>query len=153
MSFLLAFEAVSLVAFYIWHRAKIGKAEAAIWTITAAAWLGLAAGTAAEFWVYSHLPYGESNMRSVAFSVFSISDLLVGLGLLALGIMMRRRETQFRLVVLAFFAYLPLSILMFAVGSSIFLSPALVSITLAGVILRRSLMPATQEHANVNEPE
>ena len=145
MGFLLAFEALSLVASYSWRPAGSRGAMKAVWIITLAAWLGLAIGTAAEFWLYSDLPYGESNMRSVAFSVFSISDLVVGLGLLTLGIMILRQKNQSQLLALPLIVYLPLSILTFVVGGSIFLAPTLVSMVLAVLVLSLTLRRGSSE--------
>jgi hypothetical protein len=85
-------------------------------------------------------------MRSFAFSVFSISDLAVGLGLLALGIMMLRLKTRSYFLALALIAYLPLFIFTFVVGGSIFLASTLVSMCLATVVLLRGLMAGAQEY-------
>lgn len=47
-------------------------------------------GTAAEFWLYSDLPYSGESMRQVAYSTASIGGWLHDLGSIALGIFIWR---------------------------------------------------------------
>jgi hypothetical protein len=107
----------------------------------------MAAGTVAEFWLYSDLPYGEDNLRNTAFSIFSISSLVAGLALLALGMrtLIRRQLPRYYSIVLIL--YLPIDIALFVTGQSIFLTSALVVILIAGLTLRSSsaLAASSQE--------
>ncbi len=113
----------------------------------------MAAGTAAEFWLYSDLSYGEQNMRQVAFSVFSLSSLLAGIAMLVLGIALFRSRILPRILSIAMIAYLLLDIALFFTGLSIFLAQAVYSIIIAVVALPAFArgIPSPNQPATIEE--
>jgi hypothetical protein len=131
MAILLALEACSLLAFRVKHVGEMGKMDRFLIAIALIAWIGAAVGTGAEFWLYSDLPYGVDNLRSAAFSLFSLNALIVGLALFVLGLRIligRKLPNYFGIVLIL---YLPVDIALFVAGQSIFLASALTSIALA----------------------
>ena len=77
----------------------------------------MAAGTAAEFWLYSDLPCGTNNLRSASFTFFSVSSLIVGLALLVLRLKAFVRCTLPRWYAFVLMLYLPMDIALFIAGS------------------------------------
>ena len=138
MAILIALEACAMIGFYFQQKDVFGNIERTALLIALIAWIGMAAGTAAEFWLYSDLPYGEDNLRNTAFSIFSISSLVVGLALLALGLGTLIRHQLPRYYSIVLILYLPIDIALFIIGQSIFLALALVAILIAGLTLRSS---------------
>ena len=147
MAILIALETCAMIGFYFQQKDVFGNIERTALLIALIAWIGMAAGTVAEFWLYSDLPYGEDNLRNTAFSIFSISSLVAGLALLALGMrtLIRRQLPRYYSIVLIL--YLPIDIALFVTGQSIFLTSALVVILIAGLTLRSSsaLAASSQE--------
>ena len=141
MALLLFFQACTLIAFYQRIQDDLPRLGQITNIVVIVAWIGMAVGTAAEFWLYSDLPYGVSNMRSTAFSVFSISGLFVGIGLLVLGIVVLRNRRIPRYNGIIFILYLPVDIVLFIGGQSIFISSALLSIVVAIFTLRSNSQP------------
>ncbi len=134
MGFFLLLQVCSLISFSMQYRSRIGRIANLSLYVAVVGWLGMAAGTAAEFWLYSDLSYGEQNMRQVAFGVFSLSGLLVGVGLLVLGVDLFRSRFLPRGISIAIMAYLAFDILFFlTVG--IFLAPALWAILIGATTL------------------
>jgi hypothetical protein len=140
----LLFEAASLMAFYLRDGPVLRLVDRTLVVAILVAWLGMAAGTAAEFWLFSDLPYSQVNLRSTSFSLFSLSSLLVGLASLALGLRFLLRRRTDRAIALAFTLFLPLDIALFVAGQSIFGTPAAFSIALAIFILARPATNASQ---------
>ncbi len=135
MGFFLLLQVCSLISFSMHYRSRIGRIANLALYVAVVGWLGMAAGTAAEFLLYSDLSYGEQNMRQVAFGVFSLSGLLVGVGLLVLGVDLFRSRFLPRGISIAIMAYLAFDILFFfTVG--IFLAPALWAILIGVLALR-----------------
>lgn len=109
MAILLALEACSLIAFYILYRGILEKTWQIAILIVIVAWFGMAIGTAAEFWISTDLPYGQNNMRNVAFSIFSMSGLIVGIGLFLIGVWILMRHSLNRYYGIIFFQFVELS--------------------------------------------
>ena len=149
MAVLLALQTCSLIAFFIGHREVLGKLDKRLVSIALIAWAAMALGTAAEFWLYSDLPYprtpADFNMRVAAYLLFFFGLLTAGVALLMLVIRLIKRRIINRLLGAAIALYLPL----FLLGLSIFLAPAVTSITIAGSALtsRRESILAKQEAA------
>ena len=138
MAILIALEACAMISFYFQQKDVFRNIERTVLLIALIAWIGMVAGTAAEFWLYSDLPYGEDNLRNTAFSVFSISSLVVGLALLAFGLVTFIRHQLPRYYSIVLILYLPIDIAMFVTDQSIFSASALVAILIAGLTLRNS---------------
>ncbi len=135
MGFFLLLQVCSLIAFSMAYSRRLGWLGKIGLVAAILGWIGMAAGTAAEFWLYSDLSYGEQNMRQVAFGVFSLSGLLVWVGLLFLGVDLFRSRFLPRGISIAIMAYLAFDILFFfTVG--IFLAPALWAILIGALALR-----------------
>lgn len=132
MAILLTLQTCALAAFYLQTRNSLPRADWITAVIALVAWIGMGVGTAAEFWLFSDLPYGADNMRSSSFSVFSLSSLISGLALFVLGlrVLLRRQLSLGFGVVLML--YLPVDILFAIFGQSIFLAAALTTIAVAG---------------------
>lgn len=144
MGLLLALESGVILAFYRQQRARLGRIGRFMVMLVFVAWIGMAAGTAAEFWLFSDLPYGADNLRSVAFSFFSLASLVVGLTLLVLGIRILVRRQIPALVGLLMLFYLPVDLAAFVADQSIFLASTLASIALALHLLRGRRDPVSR---------
>lgn len=70
-------------------------------------------------------------MRSFAFSIFSLSALIVGLSLLILGLRYLWNNQLPRYYIVSFLLYLPIDIALFFSGQSIFLTSAVFSVLIA----------------------
>ena len=143
MAVLLALQACSLLAFFIGHREALDKFNKRVLTIALTSWGAMAVGTAAEFWLYSDLPYPSSpadfNLRTLAFALFFFGSLIAGLALLILGIRLMNSSIVSRFFGTVMFLYLPGFIVLFFTGLSIFTAPALASIAIAGLTVRSKL--------------
>ena len=140
MAILLALQTCSLIAFSTREREVLGRSDTRILTIALVAWVVMALGTAAEFWLYADLPYPRTatdfNMRRVAFTFFFLGSLVAGVALLVLGFRLLMSRKLSRFVGAALMLYLPLFIGSFPVGFSLFVAPSLASMTVAGSVLR-----------------
>lgn len=80
----------------------------------------MAGGTAAEFWLYTDLPYGGFNARGAAFTVTSLSGWLNYAAAIMMGVKLWRRGSGWAL----FFGLAPLlDIVAFFVAGVIFAAP------------------------------
>ena len=136
MGFFIALQTCALLGFHFQNSRALRKVGRAALYLAIIAWIGMALGTAAEFWLYSHLPYGEANIRSTAFSVFSISSLLGGLALLALGIDLFLSQVLPRYFSVILMLYLVIDFGLWIWGQSIFLAPALAALAFGDMALR-----------------
>lgn len=136
MAILLALQTCSLIAFLTREREVLAR----MLTIALVAWVMMALGTAAEFWLYSDLPYPRTatdfNMRRVAFTFFFLGSLFAGLALAVLGLRLSKRDRLDRFLGAVLMLYLPLFIASFPIGFSLFVAPSFASITVAGLVLR-----------------
>jgi hypothetical protein len=135
MAVLLALQTCSLIAFFIGRHEVLGKIDKRVVTIALIAWAAMAIGTAAEFWLYSDLPYprtpADFNMRVAAFVLFFLGSLTAGVALLVLVIRLFKRRIINSLFGAALVLYFPLYFL----GLSIFIAPAVASIAISGAAL------------------
>lgn len=136
MAILLALQTCALFAFFIGQGEMLGRLDQRVLTIALVAWTAMELGTAAEFWLYSDLPYGEINMRMTAFSLFFMSSLIAGLALPVLALRLSKTGILSRLFRVVLILYLPIFIALFFAGPSIFVAPALASIAIAGLAVR-----------------
>jgi len=141
MAVLLALQSCSLIAFFVGGHEVLGKSDKRVLTIALMGWVVMALGTAAEFWLYSDLPYPRTatdfNMRRVAFAFFFLGSLVAGLALLVLGFRLAKSGLpSSRFLGAVLMLYLPLFIALFFVGPSIFVAPAVTAIAIAGLSLR-----------------
>lgn len=135
MAIIIALQAIALAGFYLQKRGSLPRIDRIMIIIALVAWVGMAVGTAAEFWLFSDLPYAAANMRSVSFSIFSFSSLIAGLALFILGLrILLGRQLPFYLGVVLIL-YLPIDVFLFVTGQSIFLASALISVAIAGFTL------------------
>jgi hypothetical protein len=109
---------------------------------------GMAAGTAAEFWLYTDLSYQGSSMRQVAFTFFSFAALVFNIGATLYGISLWRSAAVPRQLAVLFLLALPLDIAAFLLLDVPFVTAALLSLGVALVL--RWHWPA-EEHQPVPE--
>ena len=128
-------QAFALVGFEAHYRNTLGRGGRAVVLIAVLGWIGMAAGTAAEFWLFSDLPYGQNNHRNTAFTFFSVSSLVADLALLVLGIRIFLGKQLPRTLAAVMILCLPLDIGFFLAGHSIFLATTLTATTLAILVL------------------
>lgn len=141
MAVLLALQTCSLLAFLMGQHEVLGRFDKRVLTIALVAWAAMALGTAAEFWLYSDLPYPRTatdfNMRRVAFTLFFLGSLSAGLALLVLGLRLSKTSILSHLFGAVLILYLPMFVALFFAGPSIFIAPALASIAIAGLAVTR----------------
>jgi len=137
---LLALQTCALIALFIGQRDLLDKSDKRMLTIALVAWIVMAMGTAAEFWLYSDLPYPitatDFNMRRIAFTLFFLGSVIAGVALLVLGFRLLMSGKRSRFIGAALMLYLPLFIASFPTGFSLFIAPSLASIAVAGLVLR-----------------
>ena len=92
-------------------------------------------GVAAEFWLYTDLPYAQTNMRSAAFSLFGFSSLLLDLCAMVLGISLWRSRLWSRWSALILLLALPLDVFAFFWLDSIFLAPTILALVVGSHLL------------------
>jgi hypothetical protein len=85
-------------------------------------------GVAAEFWLYTDLPYAEANMRSAAFSLFSLSSLALDLCVTVLGITLWRSRLWPRWAAFVLMLALPLDVAAFLGLNAIFLASTILAL-------------------------
>ena len=140
MAILLALQTCSLIAFSTREREVLGRSDTRILTIALVAWVVMALGTAAEFWLYPDLPYPRTatdfNMRRVAFTLFFLGSVIAGLTLIVLGFRLATSGVLDRFFAMVLMLYLPLFIALFLAGPSTFVVPAVTSIAIAVLALR-----------------
>lgn len=153
MAVLLALQTCSVIALHIGQHEVLGKADKPMLTVAIIAWIVMATGTAAEFWLYSDLPYPRTatdfNMRRAAFTLFFLGSVIAGLTLLVLGLRLATSRVLDRLFTVVLMLYLPLFIALFFAGPSIFVVPAVTSIAIAVLALRSKSDPDVLDHKAV----
>lgn len=96
----------------------------------------MAAGTAAEFWLYSDLSYSGDNMRQIAYSTTSVGGLLLDLGAMGVGIAIWRCRIWPRWSALILILALPIDFAAFFLLNSPFVTATTVAILLGWFLLR-----------------
>lgn len=104
-------------------------------------------GVSAEFWLFSHLPYAGFNMRHVAFSLFSLSGLLVDISVTILGTAIYRLRLWPDWSVLILLLVLPLDVVAFFGLNSIFLISTILALVVGANLLRTKPSPAEMDTA------
>lgn len=140
MALFLALQICSFLAVHIIGHQMLGRTGLRWVKFIIASWVSMAIGTAAEFWLYSDLPYPNSpadfNMRTAAFGLFFFGSTAAGVGLLILGIRLLRKSGWQRFLAGILVLFLPLYFAAFFSGYSIFLAPAAASMVVAGIALK-----------------
>jgi hypothetical protein len=111
----------------LWLPKGYGRLTAVVAFISS---LLMVVGVAAEFWLYTDLPYAEANMRSAAFSLFSLSSLALDLSLTVLGISLWRSRLWPRWSALILLLALPLDLVAFFGLDSIFLASTILALVM-----------------------
>lgn len=102
-----------------------------------------AVGTAAEFWLYSELPYEGAGMRQFAYSAASVGGLLFGLGAMVSGVDLWRTQRAPRRLAGLLLLALPLDITAFLALNASFLSPVLLALAVGWALGRPSAHSTT----------
>jgi hypothetical protein len=99
----------------------------------------IAIGTAAEFWLYSDLPYNPPNegwtMRHTAYTTASIGGLVQDVGAMAAGLAVLRSGIWPRWVAILLLLSLPLDFLAFFTIGSPFLVSAVLALLLGSILV------------------
>ena len=111
----------------LWLPKGYGRWAAVITFISS---LLMVVGVAAEFWLYTDLPYAEANLRSAAFSLFGLSSLALDLSLTVLGISLWRSRLWPRWSALILLLALPLDLVAFFWLDSIFLASTILALVM-----------------------
>lgn len=96
--------------------------------------LVMAAGSAAEFYLFSHLPYELSNQRDAAWTAFLLGSLLLPISAAAAGAAIWRRPFRPRWAGMLLVLALPVQILAFFTFSP-FLGPAVLALAAGWLLL------------------
>lgn len=96
----------------------------------------IAIGTAAEFWLYSDLPYSGTSLRQTAFAVAGIGGIIQDIGAMVVGVSIRRSDVWPGWAAGVFMLAIPLDILAFSALGTNFLVSAVIALVL-GWILRK----------------
>ncbi len=103
----------------------------------------MVAGTAAEFWLFSDLPYARgSNLRNAAWSTFGVGSLLLDVGALTLGIAVWRSRLWPRWSAMILMLALPMDFATFILQGSPFLATAVLALLIAYLLLSVGKAPA-----------
>ena len=98
--------------------------------------LVMVAGTAAEFWLFSDLPYSQgSNLRNAAWSAFGIGSLVLDVGATILGIAIWRTRTWPGWSAVVLMLALPIDIVAFFLLGSPFLGATVLAFVVASLLL------------------
>jgi hypothetical protein len=116
-----------------------GAGRKSAWLAFAAS-VVMAAGTAAEFWLFSDQPYGVwANGRMISFLAFFIASLVLYICATLAGIFLWRVETGSRAGAAILMATIPLYIANVFTLNSNFLIPAALALVVGWVLLRLPL--------------
>lgn len=153
MAVLLALQAFSLLAFAMTVHESEDILESRLSTVSVVMWLAMAVGTAAEFWLYSDLPYpggpADFNMRTAAFALFFFGSVVAGVILSILAIRLLRSQRIAWLPAILLSLHAPLFIAFFFTSPSIFVAPAVSSIVAAGPAIGWGRNGSKREYAPV----
>jgi hypothetical protein len=91
----------------------------------------MAAGTAAEFWLFSDQAYGQAGaLRNAAWSAFGVGSLLLDIGATVLGVAAWRSQLWPRWVAVILIGALPIDLAAFLLLGSPFLAAALLALVI-----------------------
>lgn len=131
MAVLLAVQALAPVAFLLRSLSRLGRVPRLALAILALGILGSALFTAAEFWLFTDLPYARDNARTTAFVLFGFSSLIQWAGLVVFGLAHLRARGEPLWLAVAALLYPAVEIGLFIGTSSIFLAPTLLAVVFA----------------------
>jgi hypothetical protein len=113
-----------------------GFGRVAAWVAFAASVL-MAAGTAAEFWLFSDQPYGVwANGRMISFLTFSVASLILYISATIVGVRLWRAEAGSRFGAVIFIAAIPLYIAVVFTLNSNFLVPSVLALVAGWIVMR-----------------
>lgn len=96
----------------------------------------MVAGTAAEFWLFSDLPYSQgSNLRNAAWSTFGLGSLLLDVGAMILGIAIWRSRLGSRWRAVVLLLALPIDFAAFFLLGSPFLGAVILAFVVGSLLL------------------
>lgn len=102
----------------------------------------MVAGTAAEFWLFSDLPYSQgSNLRNAAWSTFGIGSLILDVGATILGVAIWRTRTWPRWSAFVLMLALPIDFAAFFLLGSPFLGATILAFVVGFLLLFVSNVP------------
>ena len=102
----------------------------------------MVAGTAAEFWLFSDLPYSQgSNLRNAAWSTFGLGSLLLDVGVMILGIAIWRSRLGSRWRSVVLLLALPMDFAAFYLLGSPFLGAAILAFVVGSLLLYVDKIP------------
>lgn len=123
MAAVLGAGASGVAAFAGGNRQRLVHARLVTTLVVAGAWFGMATATAAEFWLFTDDSYAGDTARQLAFTAFSVSELVAMIGLFALGISLLRTADRPHVYAMAFIAYPLVAVGFYASDLSLFLAP------------------------------
>lgn len=97
--------------------------------------LTMAAGTAAEFWLYSDLPYGADNLRQTAFSIVGAGGWLLDIGAMVVGTAVWRSGLWPRWCAIILLLALPMDIIAFIYLNSPFMTATVLANLIGWLLL------------------
>lgn len=113
-----------------------GYARASAWLAFAAA-VVMAAGTAAEFWLFSDQPYGVwTNGRMASFMSFFVASLLLYVAATVVGVALWRSGAGSRVAAVVLMAAIPLYAAAILTLGSNFLAPAILALAAGWAAIR-----------------
>ena len=96
----------------------------------------MVAGTAAEFWLFSDLPYSRgTNLRNVAFAAFGMGGLVLDVGATILGVAIWRTRSWPRWSALVLMMALPIDVAAFFLLGSPFLGATVLAFVVGFLLL------------------
>jgi hypothetical protein len=105
-------------------------------------------GTAAEFWLFSDLPYGQgSNLRNAAWSAFGMGGLVLNVGATILGIAIWRTRIWPRWSAVVLMLALPIDVAAFFLLDSPFLGATILALVVGFLLLFVGKVPDEVETA------
>jgi hypothetical protein len=102
--------------------------------------LMIALGTAAEFWLYTDLPYSGPSMRQTAYVTASIGGLIQDVGAMAAGVTVWRSDVWPRWVAILLLLSLPLDFLAFFTIGTPFLVSAVLALVIGWILVTNGLV-------------
>ena len=103
--------------------------------------LAIAAGTAAEFWLYSDLSYAVSNLRQTAFSIVGVGGWLLNIGAMIVGTAVWRSHLWPRWGALVLLLAFPIDIAAYVLFNSLFTAAAILALLIGFQLLRNHKVP------------
>ena len=103
--------------------------------------LAIAAGTAAEFWLYSDLSYNGDTLRQTAFSIVGVGGWLLNIGAMIVGTAVWRSRIWPRWCALVLLLAFPIDIAAYVLFNSLFTAAALIALIIGFQLIRTSKHP------------